>query len=121
MACPAVPEICSKLPARLEGQDDFGGYKAGFGLGLTEIGCMAHTRRNSSSCMRRTKAQLPNRLCTTSNCFTSPRPGTGLPAPNTARESRPVMDKLYAWMIAQLALVPEGSVLSKALEYSLKR
>lgn len=25
--------------------DDFGGYKASFGLGVTEIGCMAHARR----------------------------------------------------------------------------
>ena len=25
--------------------DDFGGYKASFELGVTEIGCMAHTRR----------------------------------------------------------------------------
>lgn len=25
--------------------DDFGGYKASFELGVTEIGCMAHARR----------------------------------------------------------------------------
>jgi hypothetical protein len=28
--------------------DDFAGYKAGFELGITEIGCMAHARRNFS-------------------------------------------------------------------------
>ena len=26
--------------------DDFGGYKAGFANGITEVGCMAHARRN---------------------------------------------------------------------------
>lgn len=25
--------------------DDYGGYKASFALGVTEIGCMTHTRR----------------------------------------------------------------------------
>lgn len=28
--------------------DDFGGYKASFELGVTEIGCMAHARRKIS-------------------------------------------------------------------------
>ena len=33
----------------------------------------------------------------------------------------PVMDILHAWMKAQRDLVPEGSALSRALDYSLKR
>jgi hypothetical protein len=33
----------------------------------------------------------------------------------------PVMDMLHAWMIAQRDLVPEGSAISRALDYSLKR
>lgn len=33
----------------------------------------------------------------------------------------PVMNKLHAWMIAQRELVPEGSAISRALDYSLKR
>ncbi len=33
----------------------------------------------------------------------------------------PVMDALHAWMIAQRHLVHEGSAISKALDYSLKR
>ena len=31
------------------------------------------------------------------------------------------MDILHAWMIAQRDLVPEGSAISRALDYSLKR
>ena len=33
----------------------------------------------------------------------------------------PVMDRLYAWMIAQRDVVPEGSAISRAPDYSLKR
>lgn len=36
-------------------------------------------------------------------------------------KSVPVMDMLHAWMIAQRDLVPEGSAISRALDYSLKR
>lgn len=32
-----------------------------------------------------------------------------------------VMEMLHAWMIAQRDLVPEGSAISRALDYSLKR
>src|SRR3546814_1997525 len=31
------------------------------------------------------------------------------------------MDRLHGWMIAQRDLVPEGSAISRALDYSLKR
>jgi hypothetical protein len=31
--------------------DDFADYKASFELGITEIGCMGHARRKSSTCM----------------------------------------------------------------------
>ncbi|MGF6486517.1 hypothetical protein ABH904_000290 [Pseudomonas frederiksbergensis] len=33
----------------------------------------------------------------------------------------PVMDMLHAWMLAQRDLVPGGSAISRALDYSLKR
>ena len=33
----------------------------------------------------------------------------------------PVIDMLHAWMIAQRLLVHDGSAISKALDYSLKR
>ena len=32
-----------------------------------------------------------------------------------------MMDRLYAWMIAQRDVVPEGSAISRAPDYSLKR
>lgn len=36
-------------------------------------------------------------------------------------ESRPVMASLRDWMVAQRQLVPEGSAIAKAIDYSLKR
>jgi hypothetical protein len=36
-------------------------------------------------------------------------------------KAAPVMNRLNAWMIAQRELVPEGSAISRALDYSLKR
>jgi hypothetical protein len=32
-----------------------------------------------------------------------------------------VLEMLHAWMIAQRDVVPEGSAISRALDYSLKR
>ncbi|WP_164570695.1 IS66 family transposase, partial [Pseudomonas viridiflava] len=36
-------------------------------------------------------------------------------------KAAPIADALHTWMIAQRQLVPEGSAIAKALDYSLKR
>ncbi|MDT4872623.1 IS66 family transposase ISPpu14 [compost metagenome] len=36
-------------------------------------------------------------------------------------QAAPILDALHAWMLAQRQLVPEGSAIAKALDYSLKR
>ncbi|ROL65706.1 hypothetical protein BLX41_25505 [Pseudomonas protegens] len=36
-------------------------------------------------------------------------------------KAAPVMNRLHAWMVAHRDLAPEGSAISKALDYSLKR
>ncbi len=38
--------------------DDFAGYKAGFGKGMTEIGCMTHARRKFFDLHVANKSQL---------------------------------------------------------------
>lgn len=35
--------------------------------------------------------------------------------------AKPILDALHHWMIEQRQLVPEGSAIAKALDYSLKR
>ncbi len=37
------------------------------------------------------------------------------------RDAVPIAEKLHDWMLTQRELVPEGSAIAKALDYSLKR
>lgn len=50
--------------------DDFGGYKASFELGVTEIGCMAHARRKFFELHATNKARSPSKPCAISSCCT---------------------------------------------------
>jgi hypothetical protein len=44
-----------------------------------------------------------------------------LPHRRRQEKAIPVMNMLHAWMTAQRDLVPEGTAISRALDYSLKR
>ena len=88
--------------------DDFSGYKAGFKLGITEIGCMAHARRKFFAALydvEREAAEL------------------GPEQRQSIREERgrPIAQVLHVWMLAQRKLVSEGSAIAKALDHNLKR
>ena len=106
--------------------DDFGGYKASFALGVTEIGCMAHARRKFFELHATNKSTLAEQaLRYIQFLYEIEREVRDL-EPDLRRRIRqekagPVMDMLHAWMIVQRALVPEGSAISKALVYCLKR
>jgi transposase len=50
--------------------DDFGGYKASFELGVTEIGCMAHARRQFFELHATNKSTLAEQACAISSCCT---------------------------------------------------
>ena len=52
--------------------DDFSAYKALIACGVTEVGCLAHGRRNSSICTRRTRARLPSSRCSSSGLLPVP-------------------------------------------------
>mgnify|MGYP001074857013 CR=1 FL=1 len=106
--------------------DDFGGYKASFELGVTEIGCMAHARRKFFELHATNKSQLAEQALVISSCFYEIEREVHDLEPDLRRRKRqekavPVMDMLHAWMIAPRDLVPEGSAISRALDYSLKR
>ncbi|KPY88993.1 Transposase orf3 [Pseudomonas syringae pv. tagetis] len=106
--------------------DDFGGYKASFELGVTEIGCMAHARRKFFELHATNKSMLAEQaLRYIQLLYEIERDARDL-EPDLRRRIRqekavPVMDVLHTWMIAQRDLVPEGSAISRALDYSLKR
>ncbi len=106
--------------------DDFAGYKASFELGITEIGCMAHARRNYYDQHAANKSHLAEQaLHSIGGLYEVERH-----AKEMSDEARwrlrqetavPIAEKLHEWMLAQRELVPEGSATAKALDYSLKR
>ena len=106
--------------------DDFGGYKASFELGVTEIGCMAHTRRKFFELHATNKSTLAEQALRYIQLLYEIEREVRDLEPDLRRRIRqekavPVKDRLHAWMNAQRDLVPEGSAISRALDYSLKR
>ena len=87
--------------------DDFGGYKASFALGITELGCFAHARRKFF------------------DLYALERDGK--PLDTEARKQRrqtqaqPILDELYAWLRSTRINAADGSGLARAINYSLKR
>ena len=106
--------------------DDYGGYKASFALGVTEIGCMAHVRRKFYELHTTKKSILVEQaLQYIAAIYEIEREVRDL-EPDERRRIRqekaaPLMETLHAWMIAQRELVFEGLAITKALDYSLKR
>ena len=106
--------------------DDFAGYKAGFEQGITEIGCMAHARRKFFDLHVANKSQLAEQaLHSIGGLYEVERQAKGMSDEKRWRLRQqiavPIAEKLHEWMMAQRALVPEGSATAKALGYSLKR
>ncbi|MDH1338201.1 IS66 family transposase [Ectopseudomonas oleovorans] len=106
--------------------DDFAGYKASFEQGVTEIGCMAHARRKFFELHATNKSQLAEQALRYIQLLYEIEHEVRDLKPDLRRRIRqekavPVMDVLHAWMITQRLLVHDGSAISKALDYSLKR
>ena len=106
--------------------DDYGGYKAGFHTGVTEIGCMAHARRKFFDLHAASKSQIAEQALTFFGMlYDIEREIAGMTSEqrHVVRQERgkPVADALHRWMIGQRERVPDGSAISKALDYSLKR
>lgn len=106
--------------------DDFGGYMASFELGVTEIGCMAHARRKFFELHATNKSTLAEQALRYIQLLYEIEREVRDLEPNLRRRLRQekaasVMNMLHTWMIAQRDLVPEGSAISRALDYGLKR
>lgn len=106
--------------------DGFAGYKAGFEGGITEIGCMAHTRRKFFDLHVANKSQLAEQaLHSIGGLYEVERKAKEMSDEDRWRLRQemaiPIAEKLHEWMLAQRELVPEGSATAKALDYSLKR
>ncbi|SHM07027.1 IS66 family transposase [Vreelandella subglaciescola] len=106
--------------------DDYSGYKAGFGNGITEIGCMAHARRKFYDLHQTHKSTLAAQaLEYIGQLYQIEREAKDLPPDKRQsirdKKARPIADALHQWMLAQRQKVPDGSGTARALDYSLKR
>lgn len=106
--------------------DDYSGYKASFGQGVTEVGCMAHARRkffelheSSKSTLAATALEQIGRL------YEIERQAKDLDPQQRhllrQQKGRPLADELQTWLIAHRQKVPDGTATAKAIDYSLKR
>ena len=129
-SAPTVPEsmlstFCMTGKASWSGAI-FGGYKASFELGVTEIGCMAHARRKFFELHATNKSTPAEQALRYIQLLYEIDSEVRDLEPDLRRRIRqekavPIMNMLHAWMIAQRDLVPEGSAISKGLDYRLKR
>lgn len=106
--------------------DDYSGYKASFGQGITEIGCMAHARRKFFELHETNKSTLAAAaLEQIGRLYEIERQAKTLDADQryTLRQqnAKPIADALHTWLIANRQKVPEGTATAKAIDYSLKR
>jgi transposase len=106
--------------------DDYSAYKAGFELGITEIGCAAHARRKFFELHANHKSQVAEQALKYFGALYDVERDVAELKPDRRREvrqerARPIADALHEWMVAQRKLVSEGSAIAKALDYSLKR
>lgn len=106
--------------------DDYGGYKAGFQLGIAEVGCMAHARRKFFELHQSGKSLIAEQaLKSIGQLYEIEAQGAELCPEERQRlreqQARPIAQMLHAWMTAYRIKVPDGTGIARALDYSLKR
>lgn len=106
--------------------DDYAGYKASFGQGVTEVGCMAHARRKFHELHQSNKSQIAEQALASIQALYAIEAQAKHLAPEERQrlrqeQARPLADALHAWMLVHREKVPGNSGISRALDYSLKR
>ena len=106
--------------------DDYAGYKAGFASGITEAGCMAHSRRKFFDLHVAAKSQIAGQACAyISQLYDVEREGKHLSVDERLQirqaKSKPLANAFQEWMLLQRQKITDGSTTAKALDYSLKR
>jgi transposase len=106
--------------------DDYSGYKAGFVKGITEAGCMAHSRRKFFDLQVAAKSQIAGQACAyISQLYDVERDARHLSADERLQirqaKSKPLADAFHQWMLLQRQKITDGTATAKALDYSLKR
>ena len=105
--------------------DDYGGYKASFANGITEVGCMAHARRKFFELHANGSSHIAGQaLQTIGLLYDIERETQDLSAEDRQAirqdKSRRIADALHGWMLAQRSQVANGGATAKALDYSMR-
>ena len=106
--------------------DDYAGYKQLMGEQVQEAGCWAHARRKFFELHAANKSQIAEQaLVQIGQLYEIERQGQDATADDRLalrqQHSRPLIDKLHAWLLEHRAKVTEGSAIAKAIDYSLRR
>jgi transposase len=106
--------------------DDYAGYKAGFGQGITEAGCLAHARRKFFELHAANKSAVAELALRQINTIYDIEREVRELAPDERQRirqsrSRPVVDALHQWLLLSRKKVTHGTATAKAMDYSLKR
>lgn len=106
--------------------DDYAGYKAGFAVGITELGCMAHARRKFHDLHANHQSQIAGQALELFGAlYGVERDVADLPTEERRQirqaRARPIAETLQRWLVTQRQRVPEGSGTARAIDYSLKR
>jgi transposase len=106
--------------------DDFGGYKALFAAGVTELGCLAHARRKFFDL----NAAQPNLIAQQAldriaALYAIEARGRDLSVAERAQlrqtEVKPLLTAMHTWLLETRTTVANGGGTAKAMDYSLKR
>lgn len=106
--------------------DDYGGYKAIFQQGVTELACLAHCRRKffdlQAAGAHPVAAEALRRIGELYALEAQAR-DADVASRSVLRhnEAKPRLSALHDWLIAQRLKTADGSGLARALDYSLKR
>jgi transposase len=106
--------------------DDYSGYKALFGEGIAEAGCLAHARRKFFDLWANHQSTVAEQaLVFFGQLYDVEREVADLDVDERRRirqlKAEPIADDLQAWLLLQRQRVPEGSATAKAIDYSLHR
>ena len=106
--------------------DDFGGYKALFTQGVTELGCLAHARRkffdlNAAQANPMAQEALA-RIAALYEIEARGRAMTIDERTVLRREAAvPLLESLHVWLKTTRLTVAQGGGMARALDYSLRR
>jgi transposase len=106
--------------------DNYSGYKQLLTQGIVDAGCLAHSRRKFFDLYLNHQSQIAEAaLPFYSQLYQIEKRAMDLTADERRQlrqtESRPIANALLAWMVAQRKLVPNGSAIAKAIDYSVNR